>query len=83
MNVFVKQWKIIFWLPKQLISLVVIPFDGHFSCVILKPYGKYIKNKFKSCKNYLHYNLKSNGNIIEFDDSEDLFKFGIPHNVRY
>ena len=63
-----------------LISLVVIPFDGHFSCVILKPYGKYIKNKFKSCKNYLHDNLKSNGNIIEFDDSEDLFKFGIPHN---
>ena len=66
-----------------LVSLVVIPFDGHFACVILKPYGKFIKNKFKSYKNYLHDNLKSNGNIIEFDDSEDLFKFGIPHILIY
>ena len=46
-----------------LVSLVVIPFDGHFACVIL--------------------NLKSNGNIIEFDDSEELFKFGIPHILIY
>lgn len=50
---------------------------------MINPSGKFIKNKSKCNKNYLHDDLKENGNILELKDSDDIFSFGIPPILIY
>ena len=67
----------------KLLGLVIVPFENHYACIILQPSWKFIKNKYKCFKNYLHDDLKENGNILELKDSNDIFSFGIPHILIY
>ena len=67
----------------KFIGLAILPLENHYACIIIHPSGKFIKNKYKCFKNYLHDDLKENGNILELKDSNDIFSFGIPHILIY
>ena len=64
-------------------GLILCPFNGHYICLIINPKGKYIKCSFKNYKNYMHDDLKNNGLMIELNDTDNIFDFGIPYILIY
>ena len=64
----------------NLIGLILIPYQ---ISIIIKLNGNFIKKEFKNYNNYLHDNLKNEGRIIEFNNGDDIFQYGIPHIIIY
>jgi len=64
-------------------SIILLPFEGHYSTVIFNPEGTLIDNYFKSNLIYIHDGLKNDGKIISIENSDDWKKEGVPYIVVY